>query len=118
MVTRYGFSEKLGPIVYGEPEGEVFLGRDMGHTRNYSESVAAQIDEEVHGLIERAYEKATTILKEHYDKLDLVAKYLLVHEKVDASCFKRLMNGEISLESVEQELFPQRESAAVPAPEA
>ncbi len=118
MVTRYGFSEKLGPIVYGEPEGEVFLGRDMGHTRNYSESVAAQIDEEVHGLIERAYEKATTILKEHYDKLDLVAKYLLVHEKVDASCFKRLMNGEISLESVEQELFPQRESTAIPAPEA
>ncbi len=103
MVTRYGFS-KLGPIVYGEPEGEVFLGRDMGHQRNYSENIAAQIDEEIHKLIDTAYHRAEEILKAHYDQLDLVAKYLLVYEKIDAQLFKDLMSGKIDVAVIEEEL--------------
>lgn len=103
MVTKYGFSSKLGPIVYGEAEGEVFLGRDMGHQRNYSETVAAQIDEEIRLLIDGAYSRAQSILKEHYDQLDVVAKYLLIYEKVDAQIFKDLMSGKITAESVEAE---------------
>lgn len=104
MVTKYGFSSKLGPIVYGEAEGEVFLGRDMGHQKNYSETVATQIDEEVRLLIDEAYERSKGILTAHYDQLDVVAKYLLVYEKVDAEGFKDLMSGKITAESVEAEL--------------
>lgn len=104
MVTRYGFSSKLGPVVYGEAEGEVFLGRDMGHQRNYSENVAAEIDREIRLLIDNAYDRAKEILTSHFDQLDLVAKYLLVYEKIDAAVFKDLMNGKIALETVEAEL--------------
>ncbi|MGI5958766.1 MAG: ATP-dependent zinc metalloprotease FtsH [Massiliimalia sp.] len=104
MVTRYGFSSRLGPIVYGEPEGEVFLGRDMGHQRNYSEEIAAVIDEEIRQLIDKAYKKAENIVRAHFDQLDLVAKYLLVYEKVDAQKFKDLMAGKIALADVEAEL--------------
>jgi cell division protease FtsH len=104
MVTRYGFSSKLGPIVYGEAQGEVFLGRDMGHQRNYSETVASEIDEEVRLLIDHAYEKAKEILTEHFDQLELVAKYLMVYEKIDAATFKKLMNGEIKVETLDAEL--------------
>lgn len=104
MVTRYGFSSRLGPVVYGEAQGEVFLGRDMGHQRNYSENVAAEIDEEVRMLIDQAYSRAEELLKEHYDQLDLVAKYLLIHEKVNADTFKQLMNGEIKVEDLNAEL--------------
>lgn len=111
MVTRFGFSEKLGTVVYGEAEGEVFLGRDMGHQRNYSERVAGIIDEEVRRLIDGGYNKAAEIIKEHFDQLDLVAKYLLVHEKINAQTFKDLMAGKITIESVEEELKPKLEAA-------
>lgn len=104
MVTKYGFSSKLGPIVYGEAQSEVFLGRDMGHQRNYSEEVASEIDKEIKILIDEAYDKAKEILTTHYDQLDLVAKYLMAYEKVDAKTFKQLMTGEISIEDVEAEL--------------
>ncbi len=104
MVTKYGFSSKLGPIVYGEAQSEVFLGRDMGHQRNYSEEVASEIDKEIKILIDEAYNKAKEILTTHYDQLDLVAKYLMAYEKVDAKTFKQLMTGEISVEDVEAEL--------------
>lgn len=104
MITRYGFSSRLGPIVYGEAQGEVFLGRDMGHQRNYSENVAAEIDEEVRLLIDGAYNRAEDILKEHFNQLDLVAKYLLLYEKINAQTFKKLMNGEIKVEELDAEL--------------
>ena len=96
MVTRYGFSDRLGPIVYGSDSDEVFLGRDYSHSRNYSENVAAEIDEEVRELIENAYEKAKDILESHRDKLDLVANYLLEHEKINGDDFEKLMTGNIS----------------------
>ena len=95
MVTRYGFSEKLGPIVYGQGDHEVFLGRDYGQERNYSENVAAEIDAEVREIIDTAYEKTKDILSAHMDQLDLVAKYLIVNEKVDGEVFKKLMTGEM-----------------------
>lgn len=96
MVTRYGFSDRLGPIVYGSDNDEVFLGRDYSHSRNYSENVAAEIDEEVRELVETAYEKAKDILETHRDKLDLVANYLLKNEKINGDDFEKLMTGDIS----------------------
>lgn len=95
MVTKYGFSKTLGPIVYGQPEGEVFLGRELGQQRNYSENVAKEIDEEIRELIDRAYEKARTILKEHQDQLKLVAEYLMEYEKINGDNFAKLMAGEL-----------------------
>ena len=93
MVTRYGFSEKLGPIVYGQDQGEVFLGMDINRTPNYSETVATQIDEEIRRIVEEAYQKAKTILETHRDQLETVARYLMENEKVGEFGFKALMEG-------------------------
>ncbi len=76
MVTRYGMSEKLGPICYGSSNNEVFIGRDMGHVKNYSEETASEIDEEVHRIISAGYEKTESILREHVEKLHKVAQFL------------------------------------------
>lgn len=113
MVTKYGFSSKLGPIVYGEADGEVFLGRDMGHQRNYSENIASEIDNEIRTLIDTAYENAKKILTAHFDQLDIVAKYLLVYEKLDSKTFKALMAGEISAEKVESDFAVYMAETAV-----
>ena len=94
MITRYGFSEKLGPIVYGHDNSEVFLGRDYSQGRNYSENVAAEIDGEIRELIDTSYENAKQILLSHRDQLDKVAHYLMEHEKIDGDDFIKLMNGE------------------------
>lgn len=94
MITRYGFSEKLGPIVYGHDNSEVFLGRDYSQGRNYSENVAAEIDGEIRELIDTSYENAKQILLSHRDQLDKVAHYLMEHEKIDGDDFYKLMNGE------------------------
>lgn len=96
MVTRYGFSKKLGTVVYGSDNDEVFLGKDYGHTRNYSEAVAAQIDDEVREIIETAYKDCSELLKANIDKLHLLAKYLLKFEKIDGPDFEKLMKGEIT----------------------
>lgn len=98
MVTKYGFSEKLGPVVYGHDESEVFLGRDYSQGRNYSENIAAEIDAEIRELIETAYEKAKDILQSHLDQLHLLAKYLMKNEKIDGPDFEKLMKGEIRVE--------------------
>lgn len=95
MVTRYGFSDNLGPVVYGRGEHEVFLGRDYSSTPSYSENVAAEIDNEIRSIVEDAFVKAENILKEHMDKLHLIAKYLIIHEKIDGINFEKLMNGEL-----------------------
>ena len=91
MVTKYGFSEKLGPVVYGHDDAEVFLGRDYSQGRNYSENIAAEIDAEIRELIETSYEKAKDILESHKDQLHMLAKYLMKHEKIDGEDFARLM---------------------------
>lgn len=96
MVTRYGFNDNLGPVVYGQGDHEVFLGRDYTNTPSYSDNVAAEIDNEIRTLIESAFTDAEKILNEHMDKLHVVAKYLMKYEKVDGATFEKLMNGELT----------------------
>lgn len=96
MVTRYGFSDNLGPVVYGQGDHEVFLGRDYTNTPSYSDNVAAEIDNEIRTLIESAFTDAEKILNEHMDKLHVVAKYIMKYEKVDGATFEKLMNGELT----------------------
>lgn len=96
MVTCYGFSDNLGPVVYGQGDHEVFLGRDYTNTPSYSDNVAAEIDNEIRTLIESAFTDAEKILNEHMDKLHVVAKYLMKYEKVDGATFEKLMNGELT----------------------
>jgi len=93
MVTKYGMSQKLGPIAFGQNNDEVFIGKDYNHIRNYSETVAAEIDREVEAIVLRAYERTETILREHIDKLHTVAKALVEREKIDADEFYMLMDG-------------------------
>ena len=92
MVTKYGMSAKLGPIMFGESESAgVFLGRDLGHSRNYSEDTAALIDEEVNAIIENAFEAAKKKISTHMDQLSRVAEYLIANEKMDGETFRGLM---------------------------
>ena len=98
MVTRYGFSEKLGPVVYGNDEHEVFLGRDYTNGNRYSEEIAYQIDSEIKSIIENSFKDAEKILREHIDQLHLVAKYLIKNEKIDGDDFEKLMRGELTVE--------------------
>lgn len=91
MVTKYGMSEELGPIVFGNDHDEVFLGRDFNSTPSYSDEVAARIDEEVKRIIDEAYTRCESILKTHIDKLHEVARILFENEKIDADEFKNIM---------------------------
>ena len=91
MVIKYGMSENIGPVVYDSGTGEVFLGKDYGHVNNYSEATSARIDAEVEKIMREAYEKTVAILKEHYDKLELVANTLLEKEKISGEVFESLM---------------------------
>ena len=93
MVTVYGMSSRLGAIMYGQGQGEVFLGRDLAQTKNYSEETAAVIDEEVKAIIDRAYNTAKEILAANIDKLHIVAGILLEKEKIDGEEFDRVFNG-------------------------
>ena len=101
MVMKYGMSDKLGPISFGSGHEEVFLGRDYGQTRNYSENIAAQIDEEMDSIINGAYKRTESILTEHIDKLHKVAEVLMNKEKIDGKEFKKLMLDEDETEKVE-----------------
>jgi len=89
-VTKYGMSESIGLICYGEDEEEVFIGRDLAHTRGYSESIATRIDEEVKSIIDDAYAKARAIITEHRDVLDACAELLLEKEKITREEFEAL----------------------------
>ena len=103
MITKYGMSEKLGPIAFGSDNDEVFLGKNYTHTRNYSETVAAAIDEEVENIINTAYKRTETILKEHIDQLHLVSDALIKLEKIDKEQFESLMTtGALPQEKVEE----------------
>ena len=93
MVMRYGFSERLGPVVYGQNPNETFLGRDFGAGRGYSEEVAAEIDEEIREMLDEAYEAARKILSEHMDQLHVVAAALMEREKLTGDEFRTLMEG-------------------------
>ncbi|MBO7474584.1 MAG: ATP-dependent zinc metalloprotease FtsH [Ruminococcus sp.] len=108
MVTKYGFSKKIGTVVYGSDNDEVFLGKDYGHTRNYSEAVAAQIDEEIRSIIEKAYSDCTELLKANEEKMHFLAKYLLKFEKIDGDDFEKLMRGEISEDVLTQEIVEDK----------
>ena len=103
MITKYGMSEKLGPIAFGSDNDEVFLGKNYTHTRNYSETVAAAIDEEVENIINTAYKRTETILKEHIDQLHLISEVLVKLEKIDKVQFESLMTtGALPEEKVEE----------------
>jgi cell division protease FtsH len=91
MVTHYGMSDELGPMTYGSDEDEVFLGRDFSKSKNYSEEVAAKIDNEMRSIIDKAYYKAETLLKENMDKLHKVAEALLEKETLDAEQFNEII---------------------------
>lgn len=91
MVIKYGMSDSIGPVVYDSGNGEVFLGKDYGHVNNYSEETSARIDAEVEKIMRQAYDKTVEILKEHYDKLELVANALLKKEKINGDEFENLM---------------------------
>ncbi len=93
MVVKYGMSDTLGPINYTSGSNEVFIGRDMGHTKNYSEETAAKIDAEIHRIIDEAYKKTETILNAHMPKLHEVAAYLMKHEKMAGEVFDQVMDG-------------------------
>lgn len=93
MVTKYGMSEVLGPICYGQDQGEPFLGRDMGHIQNYSEATSSEIDQEIKSLMTAAYSKTQDILREHMDKLKEIANYLYQYEKMSGEQFRAVMEG-------------------------
>ena len=112
MVTRWGLSDELGPVAYGSDSDEVFIGRDYGHVRDYSEEVAARIDAEVRRIVEEGYERALVILSENREQLDALANFLLEYEKVNEQEFLQIMKGELTVESRRAE-----EAAKKPASE-
>jgi len=91
MVCEWGMSDTLGPLTFGEKEGEVFLGRDMGHIKNYSEDTARQIDEEIQAIVTSNYQRTRQILEEHKAELNRVAEALLERENLDAGELKALV---------------------------
>ena len=97
MVTKYGFSDKLGPVNYSSAD-EVFLGKDFSTRKNYSEEIASEIDEEIRNIIENAYVQAETLLNEHSGKLHIVAKALLEAETLDSDQFEALFTGALTLD--------------------
>lgn len=94
MVTQYGMSEKLGPMTYGTDDDEVFIGRDLARSRNYSEEIAAAIDQEMRRIVDKAYSQAEKLLSENIDKLHKVAEALLEKETLDAKEFEELFSEE------------------------
>jgi cell division protease FtsH len=92
MVTQWGMSDKLGPITVGHREELVFLGRDLGEQRNYSEEVAAIIDEEIRSIVNHGYQTAKNILTQKRDKMDLVVERLKLVETIDAKELDEILN--------------------------
>ena len=111
MVTKYGMSEKMGPMVYGDSDDEVFLGNSITTKKNYSEEVAYEIDQEVRAIVENAYAECKRILNENMDKLHYVAKGLLLYETLDSEQFVQAFNEELSLD--ENDVFAKREESKV-----
>ncbi|MBM7097958.1 MULTISPECIES: ATP-dependent zinc metalloprotease FtsH [Alteribacter] len=137
MVTEYGMSEKLGPLQFGQPQGEVFLGKDINNEPNYSDAIAHEIDMEIQRIIKESYERCRQILVDNKDKLELVAQMLLEYETLDAEQIKSLveegkmpeghhmakkLNGEsddepkVNIQSKKGEENPDREDSNEEAP--
>ena len=113
MVSKYGMSDELGPVVYSDDNNEVFLGKDYGHVNNYSEATSARIDEQIEKMMRKAYSQTESILKTHYDKLELVAETLIKNEKISGDEFTQLMeNGFISDEKVTEKVSENEEVQA------
>ncbi len=93
MVTRYGMSDVLGPIVYDSGDDEIFIGRDMGHVKNYSETTASKIDEEVNRIITGCFSSSEKILSDNIEKLHEVASFLIENEKMNEEQFYNMMDG-------------------------
>ncbi|WP_035202937.1 ATP-dependent zinc metalloprotease FtsH [Isoalcanivorax pacificus] len=93
MVTKWGLSEKLGPLAYEEEEGEVFLGKTMSQTKHVSEEIAQEIDREVRAIIDDCYGRAKQILEDNRDKLETMAQALMQYETIDADQIEDIMNG-------------------------
>jgi len=111
MVVNYGFSDKIGAVDYGD-SGEVFIGRDFGATHHYSESKAAEIDDEVHRIISEAYTRCENLLTENREKLNAVAEYLIRNETMDGETFLQIFNGEDVPDKVSGEEVLKAELAA------
>jgi cell division protease FtsH len=92
MVTKYGMSDRIGPITFGAGHDEVFLGRDFATQRNYSENIASIIDEEIKNIVDTAYDKAKSILVEYKDKLNNVAQKLIENEKMSSEEFNAIFS--------------------------
>ena len=106
MVTKYGMSDKLGTIAYGDEGGEIFIGRSMAQTRSYSEDVASQIDREVKAIVDTAYRRCEEILTRCGKELELTARYLMDHETMDAETFAKVFTAPDS-----EEFAPYRQPA-------
>ncbi len=118
MVMRYGMSDSLGPVVYDSGSGEVFLGRDYGHTKSYSEKFAAAIDEEIKRIMEDGYQRCAALLQENMDILHLTAQYLLEHEVMDSETFAYVVKNRALPQEPEPEPEPQAPAGDAPgAPE-
>jgi len=100
-VLQFGMSDKLGPIQFGSSHDEVFLGRSFGETRNYSEKTASAIDEEIHSIIKEAQELAEKLIREHQDKMNFMADFLVKNETMDEIQFNALMEGDPTMEELE-----------------
>ncbi len=118
MVTLFGMSERLGPRRFGSDQNEVFLGRDFSSNADYSEAVAAVIDEEIHAIISEAYTTAKSLLSTHIEKLRFIADYLLEHEDMDGDQFKAVMETDNVTAEMIEAIAAEKERASKEANEA
>ena len=118
MVTLFGMSDKLGPRRFGSDQNEVFLGRDFSSNADYSEAIAAVIDEEIHAIISEAYERAKYLLSTNIGKLHFIAEYLLGHEDMDGDQFKAVMENDFVTVEMIEEIAAEKERASREANEA
>ncbi len=118
MVTLFGMSDKLGPRRFGSDQNEVFLGRDFSSNADYSEAIAAVIDDEIHAIIAEAYDSAKSLLNANIHKLHFIAEYLIAHEDMDGDQFKAVMeNDDVTVEMIEA-IAAEKERASREANEA
>lgn len=102
MVTRYGMSDVIGPVSFSSGSHEIFLGKDYNNMHNYSETLATEIDQEINRIVKESYARCEEILKANTDKLHILAKYLMKHEKIDGADFEKLMLGTLEIKDETQ----------------
>ncbi|NJM41658.1 MAG: hypothetical protein HC853_13315, partial [Anaerolineae bacterium] len=115
MVTRYGMSDAMGPMVYGQKQEMVFLGRDLGEQRDYSETVALEIDREVQSLVQAAYAKAKELLLQHRETLDKISQRLIEVETIESTEFKRFFDPNANASDDERGPTPTPPTRVKPA---